>query len=122
MTASNGGFFIPAIQEESCRTTARQGGLVLHFFHENRMAIQGALTAFFIALLFSLWDGVAWRRLFVAGFICGFVALAVVSFLEQLGVTDMDWSFVTGAAVGGVSAPVLHTLIKMTGGKIAFSA
>ena len=33
-------------------------GPVLHFLHENRMAIQGALTAFFIALLFSLWDGV----------------------------------------------------------------
>ena len=33
-------------------------GPVLHFIHENRLALQGALTAFFIALLFSLWDGV----------------------------------------------------------------
>lgn len=32
-------------------------GPVLHFLHENRLALQGALTAFFIALLFSLWDG-----------------------------------------------------------------
>jgi len=76
-------------------------GPVLHFLHENRLAIQGALTAFFIALLFSLWDGVAWRRSFTAGLICGLVALAVVSFFGQLGVSDMDWSFVIGAAVGG---------------------
>lgn len=33
-------------------------GPILHFLHENRLALQGALTAFFIALLFSLWDGV----------------------------------------------------------------
>lgn len=87
-------------------------GLILHFLHENRMAIQGALTAFFIALLFSLWDGVAWRRSITAGLICGFVALAVVSFLEQLGVTDMDWSFVTGAAVGGAGVDRCRSLIN----------
>ncbi|ELY4609824.1 phage holin family protein [Cronobacter turicensis] len=59
---------------------------VLHFLHENRMAIKSALTAFFITLLFSLWDGVAWRGSFNAGFICGFVALAVVGLFVLLGV------------------------------------
>lgn len=87
-------------------------GQVLHFLHENRMAIQGALTAFFIALLFSLWDGVAWRRSFNAGFISGFVALAVVSLLEQLGVSDLDWSFVAGAAVGGAGVDRYRSLIN----------
>jgi len=76
------------------------------------MAIQGALTAFFIALLFSLWDGISWRRSFNAGFICAFVALAVVSLLVQLGVSDMDWSFVTGAAVGGVGVDRCRSLIN----------
>ncbi|EML1174349.1 phage holin family protein, partial [Enterobacter hormaechei] len=87
-------------------------GPVLHFLHENRMAIQDALTAFFIALLFSLRDGVAWWRSINAGLICGFVALAVVSFLAQLGVTDMDWSFVTGAAVGGAGVDRCRSLIN----------
>lgn len=76
------------------------------------MAIQGALTAFFIALLFSLWDGVAWRRSITAGFICGFVALAVVSFLEQLGVSDVDWSFVIGAGVGGAGVDRCRSLLN----------
>lgn len=87
-------------------------GPVLHFLHENRMAIQDALTAFFIALLFSLRDGVAWWRSINAGLICGFVALAVVSFLAQLGVTNMDWSFVTGAAVGGAGVDRCRSLIN----------
>lgn len=87
-------------------------GPVLHFLHENRMAIQDALTAFFIALLFSLRDGVAWWRSINAGLICGFVALAAVSFLAQLGVTDMDWSFVTGAAVGGAGVDRCRSLIN----------
>ncbi|MEI9741050.1 phage holin family protein [Enterobacter ludwigii] len=64
-------------------------GVVLHFIHENRLAIQGALTAFFIALLFSLWDGEGWKRSLNAGLICGFVALAVVSLFDQLGVADI---------------------------------
>ncbi|HAV1722522.1 TPA: hypothetical protein JG897_002960 [Enterobacter hormaechei subsp. steigerwaltii] len=76
------------------------------------MAIQDALTAFFIALLFSLRDGVAWWRSINAGLICGFVALAAVSFLAQLGVTDMDWSFVTGAAVGGAGVDRCRSLIN----------
>jgi lambda family phage holin len=76
------------------------------------MAIQGALTAFFITLLFSLWDGVAWRRSFTAGLICGLVALAVVSFFEQLGVSEMDWSFVIGAAVGGAGVDRFRSLIN----------
>ncbi|MCK7182641.1 phage holin family protein [Enterobacter kobei] len=87
-------------------------GPALHFLHENRLALQGALTAFFIAMLFSLWDGVAWRRSFTAGFICGFVAIAVVSFFEQLGVSDMDWSFVIGAAVGGAGVDRCRSLIN----------
>lgn len=87
-------------------------GQVLHFLHENRLALQGALTAFFIALLFSLWVGVAWRRSFTAGFICGFVALAVVSFFEQLCVSDMDWSFVISAAVGGAGVDRCRSLIN----------
>lgn len=87
-------------------------GPVLHFLHENRLALQSALTAFFIALLFSWWDGVAWRRSFTAGFICGFAALAVVSFFEQLGVSDMDQSFVIGAAVGGTDVDRCRSLIN----------
>lgn len=87
-------------------------GPILHFLQENKLAIQGALTAFFIALLFSLWDGVAWRRSFTAGFICGIVAIAVVSFFEQLGVSDMDWSFVIGAAVGGAGVDRCRSLIN----------
>lgn len=74
--------------------------------------MQGALTAFFIDLLFSLWDGVAWRRSLTAGFICGFVALAVVSFFEQLGVSDMDWSFFIGACVGGAGVDRCRSLIN----------
>ncbi|MEG4678893.1 hypothetical protein B1H42_00465 [Enterobacter cloacae subsp. cloacae] len=87
-------------------------GVVLHFIHENRLAIQGALTAFFIALLFSLWDGEDWKRSLNAGLICGFVALAVVSLFDQLGVADMDWSFVIGAAVGGAGVDRCRSLIN----------
>lgn len=86
--------------------------MVLHFIHENRLAIQGALTAFFIALLFSLWDGEGWKRSLNAGLICGFVALAAVSMFDQLGVTDMEWSFVIGAAVGGAGADRCRFLIN----------
>lgn len=75
--------------------------VVLHFIHENRLVIQGALTAFIIALLFSIWDGEGSKRSLNAGLICGFVALAVVCLFDQLGVADMDWSFVIGTAVGG---------------------
>ena len=32
-------------------------GPLLHFLQQNRLAIQGAITAFCIALLFSLRDG-----------------------------------------------------------------
>ncbi|MGK3190925.1 phage holin family protein [Enterobacter soli] len=76
-------------------------GPVLHFLNENSLALQGALTVFFIALLFSLWDGVAWRRSFTAGFICGFVALAVVSFLNS-------WAYQTW--IGLLSLELLLTV------------
>ena len=83
-------------------------GLVLHFLHENRLGLQGTSAAFFIAL----WDGVARHRSLTAGFICGFVALAVVSFFEQLGVSDIDWSFVIGAAAGGAGVDRCRSLIN----------
>lgn len=87
-------------------------GPVLHFLHEHRLSIQAALTAFCIAIAFSLWDGLAWRRAINAGFICFFVALAVSAFLEQLGVSDIDWSFVVGGAVGGAGADRCRSLIN----------
>ncbi|MGQ4695818.1 phage holin family protein [Enterobacter asburiae] len=67
-------------------------GPVLHFLHEHRLSIQAALTAFCIAIAFSLWDGLAWRRAINAGFICFFVALAVSAFLEQLPLAMVQWS------------------------------
>ncbi|EKS6735991.1 phage holin family protein [Enterobacter ludwigii] len=87
-------------------------GVLLHVIHENRLAIQGAITAFFIVLLFSLWGGEGWKRSLNAGLICGFVALAVVSLFDQLGVADMDWPFVIGAAVGGAVVDRCRSLIN----------
>lgn len=94
-------------------------GPLLHFLQQNRLAIQGAITAFCIALLFSLRDGSGWRRSFNAGFICGFIALGVSSLLEQLGVSDIDWSFVVGVAVGVVGADRCRSLIDATVSLIA---
>jgi lambda family phage holin len=110
-----GGFFIPLIWGDNHMqnfTPPGGWGPVLHFLHEYRLAIQGTLTAFFIALLFSLWDGEGWKRSLNAGFICGFVALAVVSLFDQLGVADMDWSFVIGVAVGGAGVDRCRSLIN----------
>lgn len=87
-------------------------GAVLHFLHENRLPIQGAITAFWIAICFSLWDGVAWRRSINAGFICALVALAVASAFEQLGVSDLDWSFVIGVSVGAAGVDRCRSLIN----------
>ncbi|HEF0022002.1 TPA: phage holin family protein [Citrobacter amalonaticus] len=87
-------------------------GQFLHWVHENRLAIQAGFTAFFIAIAFSLWDGLSWRRAINAGFICGFVALAVSTAFEQLGVSDIDWSFVIGVAVGGVGADRCRSIIN----------
>lgn len=77
-------------------------GPVLHFLHENSLAIKGALTAFLTALLFSLWDGEGWRRSINAGLICFIVSAAVVSAMHQLGLSEQDWSFIIGATVGGI--------------------
>jgi len=87
-------------------------GPVLHYLQENRLSLQAALTAFFIAIAFSVWDGLAWRRAINAGFICFFVALAVSALLEQFGVSDIDWSFVVGVAVGGAGADRCRSLIN----------
>lgn len=87
-------------------------GWLLRFIHDNRLMFQGTLTAFFIALLFSLWDGVSWLRSLNAGLICGFVALAVVSAFEQMGISGMDWSFVIGTAVGGAGVDRCRSLIN----------
>ncbi|HCL6627318.1 TPA: phage holin family protein [Citrobacter amalonaticus] len=61
-----------------------------------------ALTAFFTALLFSLWDGEGWRRSINAGLICFIVSAAVVSAMHQPGMSDQDWSFIIGTTVGGI--------------------
>ncbi|MHA6679814.1 phage holin family protein [Enterobacter cloacae] len=89
-------------------------GVVLHFIHENRLVIQGAISAFFIALLMSLWDEEYWKRSLNAGLICALVSLAVVSLFDQLDVTDMDWSFVIGTAVGGAGVDRCRSLINST--------
>ena len=87
-------------------------GATLHYLHENRLNIQAALTAFFIAVSFSIWDGLAWRRAINAGCICGLVALGVSALLEQIGVSDIDWSFIVGVAVGGTGADRCRSLIN----------
>lgn len=75
---------------------------ILFFLQQNSLAIKGAFTAFFTALLFSLWDGETWRRSINAGLICFIVSAAVVSAMHQLGLSDQDWSFIIGATVGGI--------------------
>ncbi|MEY8709511.1 phage holin family protein [Mangrovibacter phragmitis] len=87
-------------------------GALIQFLQHNRLAIQSSLTAFSIALLFCLRDGAGWRAAFNSGFICGFVALGVTSLLEQFGVSDIDWSFVVGVAVGGVGADRCRAIIN----------
>ncbi|MHB9345655.1 phage holin family protein [Enterobacter vonholyi] len=72
----------------------------------------GRFDCVLYSLAFLIVGRVAWRRSFTAGFICGFVALSVVSFFEQLGVSDMDWSFVIGAAVGGAGVDRCRSLIN----------
>ncbi|EPK7771264.1 phage holin family protein [Klebsiella oxytoca] len=77
-------------------------GAIMFFLQQNSLAIKGALTAFFTALLFSLWDGEGWRRSVNAGLICFIVSAAVVSAMHQLGMSEQDWSFIIGATVGGI--------------------
>lgn len=65
------------------------------------------MAAYFIDLLFPLWDGMihCWIALSIrcsGG--CG------VS--EQLGVSEMGWSFVIGAAVGGAGVDGSRSLIN----------
>lgn len=79
-------------------------GPIWHFLYEHKLAMKGALTAFFTAFLFSLWDGEGWRRSINAGLICFIVSAAVVSAMHQLGMSDQDWSFIIGATVGGIGA------------------
>jgi len=96
---------MPAIWEESCRTTPHRMAGAGASLSSGKLFVAsgGADSLLHRDSIFTL-DGLAWRRAFNAGFICFFVALAVSALLEQFGVSDIDWSFVVGVAIGGAGA------------------